>query len=81
MANHAEYEVVEVTEEYIYIHDTTSGKPCKSVTNDAEWVVLQLNPGTRRIFYRDTMGRIDELAHENGIFTLFKPGDGGYGLK
>ena len=47
----------------------------KSVTNDAEAVCFVLNqkyPGFR-IIYRDTMGKWDELVHEDGKFIRFAP--------
>jgi len=85
MANHAEFEVVEATDEYIYIKYVGNWEICKSVTNDAEWVVAELSTTTaaagKRIFYLDTMCNIDELVHDNGIFKNFKFGDGGYKLK
>lgn len=49
---------------------------CMSVTNDAERVCREMNerhPGYR-IVYRDTIGRWDELVHENGRFINYKPG-------
>jgi hypothetical protein len=82
MPNHAEFSIVEVTEEYIYIRDTSAGRPCMSVTNDAEWVVSQVgNLAGKRLFYMDTCGNIDELDHENGIFKGFRPGHGAYELR
>jgi hypothetical protein len=48
----------------------------KSVTNDAEFVcqtMIELY-GNRRLFYRDTMGRWDELIHDRGRFLRFAPG-------
>jgi hypothetical protein len=72
---HAEFTVLEVTDEYVYIKD--NGGPAKSITNDAEWVVEQLRKeyglSKRRVFYKDTSGEIDELVHVNGVFKDFAP--------
>ena len=48
----------------------------RSVTNDAERVVAELNKRfpNYRILYQDTMGNWDELLHIHGIFTGFAPG-------
>lgn len=45
----------------------------RSVTNAAEDVVLEVFRcwGNRRIIYRDTDGRWDELMHVDGTFTGF----------
>jgi len=49
-----------------------------TVTNAAERVVTALDEqvtlGNRRLYYRDSQGEIDELTHENGKFTGFRPG-------
>ena len=80
----AEYEIVEyVHGEYIFIRDV--GKECRSVTNDAEWVVEQLIkdygiPAGVRIFYDDSDGRTDELLHDGSKFTGFKAGHEGVKL-
>ena len=46
-----------------------------SVTNDAEAVCRWLHERCqgRRIIYRDTEGRWDELKHTLGVFTGFAP--------
>jgi hypothetical protein len=46
-----------------------------SVTNDAEAVVAYVihHYGPRRILYRDTDGRWDELRHDGEHFTGFFP--------
>lgn len=46
-----------------------------SVTNDAEGVVAELHealPGFR-VVYRDTEGDWDELVHDAGVFTGYRP--------
>ena len=47
-----------------------------SVTNDAEQVVLEVVErfGNKRILYYDTEGNLDELCHDDGLFTGFAPG-------
>lgn len=68
----ASYQVRKVTPEKVFIIDRDIGM---SITNDAEAVVGRVNsehPG-KRIIYCDTDGRWDELAHEDGNFTGFKP--------
>lgn len=50
----------------------------RSVTNNAGEVVAEvvaLHPG-RRIVYRDSMGRRDELHHDGRAFTDFVPWQG-----
>ncbi len=61
-----------IKEDVVHIRDLDVGM---SVTNDAENVVEYLYNrfGNRRFFYRDTMGRWDELVHEHGKFTGFRP--------
>lgn len=47
-----------------------------SLTNSASAVIADLNSkigglGKRRVFYRDSAMRYDELTHDNGVFTGF----------
>jgi hypothetical protein len=77
---HADFSVMDETGDYIYIKD--AGGDSKSITNDAEWVLQKLAAAygglkNRRIFYMDTMGRIDEITHNDGHFTGYKPGHTG----
>lgn len=71
----AEFTVETADDSMILIRDVGRGK---SVTNDAENVVAQMvtTYGTgRRLFYRDTTGRVDELLiDERGRFAGFKAG-------
>lgn len=58
----------------IVFDDDAEGYP--SVTNSADAVVNDLNSqvgglGSRRVYYRDSVGRFDELCHTNGIFASF----------
>jgi hypothetical protein len=59
-------------EKLVWIVDEDAGG--RSVTNDAEAVVAKLEadfPGYR-FFYRDSMGRWDELEHEGARFTGYR---------
>lgn len=49
-----------------------------SITNSAAEVIAHLNSrcgglGKRRVYYRDTVGRFDELRHQCGVFVQFSP--------
>lgn len=73
------YDIVKFDGEAVWIIDRSSERPLNevwlSVTNDAGHVAteLALHYGGRRIYYRDTNGRWDELAHDCGKFVGFKP--------
>lgn len=71
----AKYEVLGFDGDAVWIADIGEDTD-RSVTNDAEAVVQSLanRYGTRRIIYKDTMGRFDELVHERGVFKHFAPG-------
>jgi hypothetical protein len=80
---HAEFIIQVVTGDYIYIKDC--GGNSKSVTNDAENVLIRLAEEygelkKRRVFYMDTLGQIDELVHKDGHFVSFKAGHKGVEL-
>jgi hypothetical protein len=66
------FTVAWTTPEVIAIIDMDRGM---SVTNDACNVVdfLLAKYGNRRIFYRDTTNRWDELVHNGHGFTCFRP--------
>lgn len=70
------YYVAEITDTRIIVVDRDEGR---SVTNDAENVVRQLGDsieggvGRRKIYYRDTDGRFDELVAEGDRFVRFRP--------
>lgn len=58
----------------IVFDDDEDGLP--SVTNSADAVIKDLNTqvrglGLRRVFYRDSVGRFDELCHTSGVFIGF----------
>jgi hypothetical protein len=66
------FTITSVTDDTVFLVDQDEGM---SVTNDAEQVVEYVNnlhPG-KRIIYRDTEGRWDELLHDNGVFLDFAP--------
>jgi hypothetical protein len=81
--DHAAYEVITANAQFIYLEDTGHNQ-FKTVTNDAAYVLAELNeaygPGSRRIFYKDSSGEIDEIIHKNGVFTGFRHGHKGYSL-
>lgn len=69
------FDTVCITDTLILIADCDQGM---SVTNDAEAVVTRINNdlaegiGARRLFYRDTQGRYDELTALSGHFAGFR---------
>lgn len=76
---HADFRVVQVDGDRVFIVDLDSGN--RSVTNDAEWVWEQVNnrhPG-KRLIYRDTMNRWDEIVGGfddfNSVAVQFRPYD------
>lgn len=66
------FQIDHIRDDVVYLRDLDVGS---SVTNDAESVVEYLynTYGNKRFVYRDTMGRWDELAHDHGRFTSFRP--------
>lgn len=62
----ADWKIVHVTDTIVFLIDMDLGG--RSVTNDAEAVfasVQEAHPG-KRVVYRDSMGRWDELVMERG---------------
>ena len=72
----SKFSIARCTEEYLYIIDC--GGDTRTVTNDADNIVRFLsesyNLGNRRLIYRDSLGEIDEIIHENGQFKGFSCG-------
>lgn len=72
-----EYEIITVTDNFILIIDLN--KESCSVTNGAEKVIEDLNKkvskgiGKRKVYYRDSDNRFDELKVEYGKFVDFVP--------
>lgn len=58
---HADYDIVRVEHDRVFIIDLDLGNT--SVTNDAEYVYLELQKQwpNRRVIYKDSMGRWDEI--------------------
>jgi hypothetical protein len=65
------YTITTVAPTAVFLVDDNDNS--KSVTNDAENVVANVNGQfpNRRIFYKDTMGCWDELVHNSGTFIRF----------
>ncbi|BAW26588.1 TPA: hypothetical protein NI618_006216 [Pseudomonas aeruginosa] len=73
----ARYTIHAVNDLHVIITDDLD-EDMPSVTNSAAGVIEDLNGklgglGRRRVFYRDSVNRFDELRHENGTFTGFAP--------
>jgi hypothetical protein len=77
--HHADFRVVHIEDTKVFVVDLDNNG--KSITNDAEWVwerVSEAHPG-RRLIYRDTMGRWDEIVpvipnDKFGVVTVnFRP--------
>ena len=62
MNKHADYEVVRIEDDRVFIVDLDLGSI--SVTNDAAYVFGEINNNfpNKRIIYRDTLGMWDELV-------------------
>lgn len=61
---------------FVYLEDSCIDK---SITNDAEDIIHHLKLfmplKKRRVFYKDTDGRIDEIVLKKGEFSHFQNGD------
>lgn len=68
------YEILESGN--VHVVDLNLGN--MSVTNDAEQVIAALhqriNLNGRRVQYIDSVGQVDELLHEHGVFKGFAVG-------
>jgi len=71
----SDFKIIEENAEFIFLVDLNLGG--RSVTNDIENVVSDLADriGNRRLFYRDSTGRVDEVLHANGTFIEFSSGN------
>jgi hypothetical protein len=82
--NHALFRIIDEKPGYIYIMDTGRYSNCKTVTNDVEWVLGELETlcdiDNKRIFYMDSDGQIDEILHKGKTFKSFKAGHQGVAL-
>lgn len=61
---------VALVDNVVYLADANDGSV--SITNDAENVAEHYGKNGHRIVYKDTMGVVDEIVHENGIFIDWK---------
>jgi hypothetical protein len=68
---HADYEVVRVEDDRVFIVDLDLGNI--SVTNDAGYVFSEINRNfpNRRLIYRDTLGRWDEISLKKQSKALY----------
>jgi len=83
--NKAEFSIQVDAPGYVYIIDTGHNHGKRTITNDAENVVSELyglidDLKSKRIFYLDSDGRIDEIIHSAGRFVTFKAGHEGVAL-
>jgi len=77
----ADFDFVDIADNYILINDIGNHKEVMSITNDPESVLQRLTGAAedilkgRRLFYIDTNGRVDELLYnESGKFVTYNPG-------
>ena len=74
----ASFSILQRDDTQVVLVDNDQGR---SITNDAERVISIVDEmldglGQRRVYYRDTQGRFDELLHNNGRFMGFCPCSG-----
>lgn len=76
LGQRSRYLVAKVEPAMVWIRDVGHNEARPSVTNDADNVVRELYErfGNRRFIYQDSMGRWDELRHNNGHFFAYWPG-------
>ena len=72
----SDFNIVQITAGAVWIEDLCAERGGLSVTNDVEGVCaeLTLRYGERKIYYKDTDGRWDELRHDAGRFMGFRHG-------
>jgi hypothetical protein len=78
MRESANYYVQKETKTSVVLVDIGPWDKHPTITNDAENVVRELVKGKiltpdKRLFYYDSDNNLDEITHENGKFTGFKP--------
>jgi len=83
--NHAVFAVCDETDDFVYIQDRGRQLNCKTITNNVSWVLSELddlieNFESKRLFYMDSDGRIDEIVHNGKYFVQFKAGHEGVTL-
>ena len=69
----AQFVIKHVQHDFIYICDVSkTEKNITCETQDVLWHLYRYHKlENRRLFYRDTLGNIREIQHENGIFKNF----------
>ena len=75
--NTANYEIVEATPTRIVLRDLGPWDQNMTITNAAESVIEEISKkcngiGSRRVFYYDSEGDLDELLVKNEKFAGFK---------
>jgi hypothetical protein len=83
--SHAAFVIKKETDCFVYIEDRGNHHNCKTVTNDAEWILKELadsiaNFENKRLLYMDSEGRIDEIEHSGRRFIGFKAGHEGVAI-
>jgi len=81
-AGRTNIEIVARADHAITIRDRGPWTEFMTITNDAEGVVaelwkLGLLKSHQHLFYYDSADQLDELLHQDGKFTGFKPGPAG----
>lgn len=76
--NHANFRIIDVSEEALLISDEGPWEDYRTVTNDVDWVVAHLCymgylKGKQRLFYYDSEGEIAEIVFGEGRFIKFIP--------
>jgi len=75
-----DFDALAYDDDWIYIEDIGGNAGLSTVTNHRQEVLNDLAEfrddwlATRRVFYKDTDGEIDEIVHENGRFVAFRSG-------
>lgn len=75
MASKADYAIVQVDGDRVFIVDLDLGN--RSVTNDADRIaeLFQFTHPGKRLIYRDSMGRWDEMCITPDNVVAFRPYD------
>lgn len=71
----ANYSIESEMAGYITLRDEGPWDRFMTITNAAEEVVAEIAPrlGSRRLYYIDSEGRLDEIVVKDGRFAGFKP--------
>ena len=77
LSTKADFEIIAQCDTCLILVDLDAGG--RSLTNDAHRVIHELNHslpggiGSRKVYYRDSMSRYDQLIVKNGEFKRFAP--------